>query len=253
MQLRSKLPYFSMAASKRKDLPLRRDTDAATAHHHMKPPWLPDWRGAYPDTKKASAHQWAWEFLRRNPEYQRLWEKVIKPTYKCKTLEREKHSGPILAFKKKFHIMATDLEPLPSPSEDEAKDLSFDAPFILLRAPDGRGPIEFPCAIEQNEMLVFFNLSWPILPQLALVKEALIQAERAEHQAARFRRRANHYPTYLRLLDAKAAGVGTRELVETLYAKLSNANALQTMRDHFRAAKRLRDKDFWLIALTAQK
>jgi hypothetical protein len=41
----------------------------------MLQPWLPDWRNksGYPDPEKTTGRQWAWEFLRRNPEYQRLY------------------------------------------------------------------------------------------------------------------------------------------------------------------------------------
>jgi len=43
-----------------------------------KPDWLPDWKDVtkYPDPKekKLSGRVWAWEFLRRNPQYQELWE-----------------------------------------------------------------------------------------------------------------------------------------------------------------------------------
>jgi hypothetical protein len=41
-----------------------------------KPDWLPDWKdiSKYPDPKEASGGVWAWEFLRRNPQYQQLWE-----------------------------------------------------------------------------------------------------------------------------------------------------------------------------------
>lgn len=36
------------------------------------PSWLPDWKDEanYPDPKYADYHQFAWEFLRRNPDYQ---------------------------------------------------------------------------------------------------------------------------------------------------------------------------------------
>ncbi len=38
----------------------------------MRPDWLPDWKDpeAYPETDDLSLGQWAWQFLRRNPEYQ---------------------------------------------------------------------------------------------------------------------------------------------------------------------------------------
>lgn len=48
------------------------------------PDWLPDWRDAklYPKPKEISLKQWAWEFLRRNPEYQKQWEETIAPWVK---------------------------------------------------------------------------------------------------------------------------------------------------------------------------
>ena len=38
----------------------------------MVPDWLPDWRnaGAYPAPSELNLTSWAWQFLRRNPEYQ---------------------------------------------------------------------------------------------------------------------------------------------------------------------------------------
>lgn len=36
---------------------------------------MPDWRdpSAYEFTRSLTTHQWAWEFLRRNPEYKKFW------------------------------------------------------------------------------------------------------------------------------------------------------------------------------------
>jgi hypothetical protein len=225
----------------------------------MKPRWLPDWKDPnnYPDPKNTTSLQWSWQFLRRNVAYQRQWTKVIKPTVNQGKTKREKYSGPILAFKEKFHIMALDLDPPPSPSENDANDLRFDAAFILYRGPSGGGPIHLNLPIEQNEMLVVFNLRRPIAPQLARVERALIEAEKAESQTAKFRRRVNHYQTYLRLLDAKTSDAVEQTIVQTLYPKLASTypdrNALQRLRDHMRAAERLRDHDFWLIAFMEQK
>ncbi|HEV3444258.1 MAG TPA: DUF6499 domain-containing protein, partial [Gemmataceae bacterium] len=46
------------------------------------PSWLPDWTDAtkYPDSKKTSGRAWAWEFLRRNPEYQKTWDQFAMQT-----------------------------------------------------------------------------------------------------------------------------------------------------------------------------
>ena len=55
----------------------------------MKPDWLPDWKDptAYPNPENTNAEQWAWEFLRRNSEYQRdyvLWKEAHKGNYQPK-------------------------------------------------------------------------------------------------------------------------------------------------------------------------
>jgi hypothetical protein len=212
----------------------------------MKFPWLPDWRNAsaYPDLKNAGGQQWAWEFLRRNPEYQRLWTQ-LKPRSK---------PAKILGFKVKFHIMAIDLSLPPSPSTNAPKDLIFDKPFILYRGPCKRGPIPLDWAIEQNQLIALFNLSWPISPQVAHVKKALLEAAKESDQRVKFRRTVQHYQNYLRVLDAKLANTRHKEIAAVLYSTLSDHHsALQRVRDDFDVATRLRDNDFWLIALTAQK
>jgi len=45
------------------------------------PDWLPDWRddSQYPHPKTTPLKQWAWEFLRRNPAYQKQWQETIEP------------------------------------------------------------------------------------------------------------------------------------------------------------------------------
>lgn len=45
-----------------------------------KPVWIPDWtqKDQYPDPDKMTREDWAWEFLRRNENYQKTWERVRK-------------------------------------------------------------------------------------------------------------------------------------------------------------------------------
>ena len=46
----------------------------------MAPKWLPDWQNQsqYP-LATATRLDWAWQFLRRNPEYQEFWSNLIAP------------------------------------------------------------------------------------------------------------------------------------------------------------------------------
>ncbi len=77
----------------------------------------PDWRdkNAYPDIKKTSNKQWAWEFLRRNLVYQEM--------YKDKIATQKDHfyaawgKGNVKLFKDKFrinHAMNPSVSPAPS-------------------------------------------------------------------------------------------------------------------------------------------
>lgn len=45
-----------------------------------KPDWLPNWKNVaeYPDLATTTAQQWAWEFLRRNDNYQADYEELVK-------------------------------------------------------------------------------------------------------------------------------------------------------------------------------
>jgi hypothetical protein len=49
----------------------------------MNQSWLPNWtdKSPYPNVNGTPSLQWAWEFLRRNDQYQRLWDKLIAPTH----------------------------------------------------------------------------------------------------------------------------------------------------------------------------
>jgi hypothetical protein len=251
----------------------------------MPPKWPPDWTNPtqYPDPKNTSAVQWAWEFLRRNKAYQQLWFKEIGPNYNAADLDASwKSAGnirpqqrtrirakkpsslsqsfyitadpppsPLNQFREKFHILTYP----PSPLEDKAK-LYFDAQFIPYEGPAAKAH-EVARSLKQNEMVLWFNLTWPLKEQLANAKK-LLEKQTKENKnvaAAAFRVRAEHYPLYLRVLDAKTAGIADAAIVKALYPtrsnKYPNHNASQHLRDDIKAAQRLRDRDFWLIAVAA--
>src|SRR5713101_9944015 len=89
-----------------------------------KPDWLPDWKdkSKYPDPTNTSGRVWAWEFLRRNPEYQQLWDKRAAlppgPVY-------EGHSAQAISeiserFERNFGVWT------PAPPEMTVEDPKFE-------------------------------------------------------------------------------------------------------------------------------
>jgi Proteobacterial transcriptional regulator-like domain len=218
----------------------------------------PDWksRDNYPDPQNTSSSQWAWEFLRRNPEYQLLWEKLIKPIYKSPR-SANRLRPPILEFERQFHITDTFVQLPPSPAAKQAPTLYFDAPFILCRGASNAGPIRFDWSIGLNEMIVLFDMTRPIKPQLERVKMALVTASKdQENRNSEFHRHTRSYRKYLRLLDAEIAGATWSQIAKELYPHLSDAYpnrpGRRQGRSDFKIAKRLRDEDFWRIARSGQ-
>jgi hypothetical protein len=232
----------------------------------MKPgSWPPDWKdpALYPD--HMSPLQWAWEFLRRNAKYQRRWAALIRPTFKLAELDavwkseqdnppgamyrrRLSSSAPAL-FEKEFHIATY---PPPPPWENEAK-LRFNAQFIRYQkgALSGGKPREVHGTVDQDQIVIWFNLGWPIGPQVKNAKKVLEDQSTTKERRLRF----SHYQTYLRLLDARAVAASEKQIVQNLYLKrsISYDNARQKLRDDVNPAARLRDEDYWLIAVMGQK
>jgi hypothetical protein len=233
----------------------------------MSSAWIaPDWldQAKYREPKTTADLQFAWEFLRRNPDYQKLWEEQIAPEYDPAELdqacEAEKRIAPgrvdrprlNTPFTEQFHIATY---PPPPPSENEAK-LLFDLHFIPYQRRAGR---TLRGTLEENEIVVRLNLTWPLQQQIANVKK-LFENQIKERGIKHFqkRRRFEKYQLYLRLLDAKAVGADDEQIIKALYSKVGSGqpddrNPRQRMRDDLKAAKRLRDHDFWLIAVTAKK
>ena len=228
----------------------------------MKPDWCPDWlmTAAYPN--KATPLQWAWEFLRRNAQYQKMWEKLIKPNYNPAALDAASNrrspgrrtrlrmdDTPTVAdkFKQEFHVATS---PPPPPAEPKAK-LLFDTQYIQYEANPTRGASgRVYGEMKARQAVLWFNLDWPIAPQLANANNLLLTLENSQRQ---FRIREDNYRAYLRVLDAKAAGAKLKKIAEELYPKLPAGSGLQRVRDDLKAAERLRDYDFWLIAVNRQK
>jgi hypothetical protein len=105
--------------------------------------------------------------------------------------------------------------------------------------------------VDQDQIVIWFNLGWPIGPQVKNAKKVLEDQSTTKERRLRF----SHYQTYLRLLDARAVAASEKQIVQNLYLKrsISYDNARQKLRDDVNPAARLRDEDYWLIAVMGQK
>jgi hypothetical protein len=243
----------------------------------MPPAWLPNWRdpSQYPNDKASQRLDWAWQFLRRNPDYQQMWATLIAPNYNpvhvTRSLSRVsqqvldrvrpmlfEYSGnyPLDAFQQRFGIITVPLDP----SEPQAK-LRFAAEFIRyarrpVQRPGKPGWVyNVPAALQDHETLVWFDLRWPIEAQLNRARKQL-QAEIKKHNLPaipfRFRYRPDQYADYLRLLDAQVVGAPDADVAKVIYPTLSNEypdrHGNHQVREDRATAELLRDNAWRIVA-----
>jgi hypothetical protein len=256
------------------------------------PDWLPNWRepSEYPDAKKTTARQWAWEFLRRNPEYQRLWEQVAAPYYskerglsdalaldtenekirsdsvyaeKYKTEDGYKILSPSAIIFERFRVRGA----LPPSERKHNLIFSYEnphsPPIQYLTHPADRynsafdpGPWKAaPITLEKGQVLVWMNTDKPIQPQLNMLKKVLkgfSEAREGTTTGQRPSRRFRPYQDYLRILDARQAGIPQSEIAKVIYIsskKRTNdvREATKAIYEDIKIAERLRDKDYLYI------
>ena len=236
----------------------------------MKPFWLPDWTDPnnYPDPTNTSRLEWAWQFLRRNQEYQRLWAKLIKPHYDPALVDaslaradreagfRSVSNRPRLPeeleldeFLQGFGIYTVP----PDPSEPRAK-LRFKSTRFAQSGRRGTAPgwvYKITTTLDDDEVLIWFDLDRPIETQLKKAKELLTRSA-AKKGHRQFRFRPEQYAKYLRLLDAKAVDARSSNIAKLIYPRVKNTypdyEGKRRVRDELKIAERLRDRDFRRIA-----
>ena len=249
----------------------------------MAPKWLPDWRkpSQYPDPSKAEVTRldWAWQFLRRNPEYQQLWSNLIAPNYKPAhvTWSMKQTAGSVRRVRDRVraHLKAppsanyqlAQFETLfgiitipPDPSKRKAR-LRFAAHFIRYARKPSHRPgksgwvYNVPTSLQDHEVLVWFDLRWPTKAQLTRAKQLLAQQtreEKLENIPFSFRYRPKKYINYLRILDAKAANAPDAEVAKVIYPQELNIYpefvGSHRVRDDRNAAERLRDNPWRIVA-----
>jgi hypothetical protein len=221
------------------------------------PAWLPNWReqSEYPSPSGTSRLEWAWQFLRRNAEYQQAWEQHTPPHYdpsdlseaidsKSSRMPLRRLGRPQLeetrVFQEQFRI---GTYPPPAPSEPTAK-----LGFVAIRYAEIRGEYTPRIPLGDDQLLVLFHLNLSIERQVADARKLLTSLRRGQ-----FRASVDQYQRYLRLLDAKAVGASNADIAQVLYPGVKNIfpdyDAKNRIRKDMRIAKRLRDHDYWLIAL----
>lgn len=212
------------------------------------PSWLPDWRDPtqYPTANELSYLKWAWEFLRRNPDYQKDFE-----LFKELRAAEDRHSEspqPLIQVEKQIQtlLFKHHLENyMPDPAKP-AKNFGLSGlHFMGDRFPRSRGfnpaatveasynqekrCIEYVCNLQpsipltETQVVVTFDLNLPLAPQLNKLHYSLSGRQEQLRNDNKLSMpqsptKRSLYPRLLRILDARARGVTPKTIREVLYS-----------------------------------
>ena len=255
----------------------------------MKPSWLPNWRNVseYPDARTTSRSSFAWEFLRRNPNYQHDWKwfhslQLPDPDYGVaydddsmhlcwcnpparkgetfgeyrRRVDRYELAPWMSALARKYGLWH-----LYDPSDSSVGDVFYTRVLPAYLVNIGEGEYAAMRAENTGEAIAKFNLSWPIDFQIQLIKGLLTAAQSQLAKMGRLevhkpRTHVTLFPAYLRLLDAdleQPVESNIREVADTVFPEKTNRypefSRDKAVRNGIKTARRLRDRDYLYIAL----
>jgi hypothetical protein len=245
-----------------------------------------EWNDAstYPPRKGTRMRRWAWEFLRRNPDYQADYERWIRNApqpwpgpdkdltwYQCdppalpdetyaqyeRRLERaERTFKPLyLVLRKKYHISGSYI---PAPEDDDPPTFTTGAIGPFLFGPQRE--VHWRDGLAAEQAIYVFDLTGSLEVQceraLQIMRVRRDQLMNSRPDLRDRRVRTDLFQSYLRVLDAFAAGAVAREIAAVLFPKLPNDASTeygmsQTVRNYKKAAIELRDGDYRFLPFAA--
>jgi hypothetical protein len=205
---------------------------------------LPDWtkEGEYPNKDKTEIWEWAWEFLRRWPEYRNFWTEKVKPFTGANGFIHRDAAGNFWPhLDELISRFGVDL-PSPPQSSTPSKFVSSQISFVPY---DGSRDFQ-RLQLKENQIAIIIDLARPLPTQFKRAyKSAETQQKSLKSRLKRARSRATGYVTYLRILDGGEAGARSTEIADLLFPKVSNDypenKRLKVSYDSREAAQNLRD------------
>lgn len=232
----------------------------------------PDWKNesAYPDSETTTGKQWAWEFLRRNPDFQEGCKKLksgqhksfvhdppFKPNespveYRIRTGASPFRRIDIRSYLAKKWCVDNIYEIDEQSDFEKVRFRSTYEPVNVIDCPN-----EYECSgggfptLSKTEILLSFDLRQPVSQLIKDAEYYLRDERKALKKAGKLKdlkKRNKFYPKYLRFLDAKAARVSHSQIAEVFFPDTSDCypahKARHQVKEVLKAARLLRDHDY---------
>ncbi len=215
--------------------------------------WPPRWQDPedYRYTAELSPTGWAWEFVRRNPEYREFWDAEVRRLLEAIRKGDSDYYGSRVGFRPgtkepahtdpnapRFWIYSKQCQeqwgfgPPTNPYIEGASPAAFSGASVGAFIPGISGDLKVLRTVLrwaeeedwelQHLRASIVDLRQPIAPQLERIRAYLLltQKELKEQGEIKVQRTTRHdkkWPMYLRLLDARAAGATPQEIAEHFY------------------------------------
>ena len=192
----------------------------------------------YPDPKKKNGAELAWEFLRRNPKYQKDFDKIKKlksSSAKSKLQQKWLPGRPMLK--------------LFDPKDNKPRGLKLALTHTpRFHVPKGKGMASIE-SLYKGDVFVAFNLNIPIQRQLDKTRKFL-ERERKEQNIKPIEKnpQTHLFPHYWRLLDARAERENESQIAEYFYSDRAEGNTVEKVGQELEAATLLRDSNYIFLA-----
>lgn len=224
-----------------------------------------DWKNEkdYDYTKDHTPELWAWEFLRRNPEYRKDWEKTLalwenaiddKPNLWAQLFNvdcsKENYQTRTLPFKGARDKWGLFLPEIINPSIDKPL---VEWPFSFFHTYGyyyGKDDLDNFPDLKSTEVLAVFDMAKPIQQQLEYFKELLEEDQNyllayTELNIPEVKNKPGYRKDYIRILDALEVNAETKEIASVIFPSEENSkpeyHGNRMVRDSLVAAKKFRD------------
>jgi hypothetical protein len=212
-------------------------------HARVKDWGVPDWHLGDPYAQRRSIGQWAWEFLRRNRKYRDFWQQ-----FNDTAAEVFDNYSAVHAFNKTALTRFCLIQPCDPCNADDLPLWELPALRHFVRPAETNGGCYLPAIqLEFNEVAIVFDLDLPLNQQLALAKRVLQHCQSERRQSSARRLHVEHFPAYLRILDAKDSCATDQAIEDVLYP--NDVNGPKNVSNQYATAKRYRDRDFRALAI----
>jgi len=220
--------------------------------------WRPNWKNPdeYPDPTKTSDIQWAWEFLRRNKDYQKDYQNrndIVMGNLLPDDICQKYGLHPNSAF--------------PDPASNNPGEADYDDGVAFINPIRFRGSVlsvvkpEFDETTgryhsevygdHDMEVYVRFDLSVPLKQQVDNVKESLYEMQKRLNIKPSYKKQ--DFVRYLRILDALYDEAQNKEIARILYSDIKTVSKKEDypgqnkIKNATRAAIKLMKEDYILL------